>query len=112
MNTTDVEKHWSILRAFYRLNDADTLKLYLVIACTIHHNVEINVKIVILFNNKVTVKVLLYGAMFRFAPNPLAKSTFWSYLLCGLLRTFLPYISSQSFVQRFSTVSTRNKARE
>ncbi|KAK2192149.1 hypothetical protein NP493_37g03020 [Ridgeia piscesae] len=52
----------------------------------------------------------LGNARHCFDPNPLARSTVWTYLIGGFFRVFNPYISKQTHVQRYKTVNTAKEA--
>ncbi|KAI0234204.1 Sodium-coupled monocarboxylate transporter 1 [Lamellibrachia satsuma] len=46
----------------------------------------------------------------NFDPNPLERSTFFTYVVCGFFRVLNPYISSQVWVQRYGTLHTAKQA--
>ncbi|KAK2185126.1 hypothetical protein NP493_246g03057 [Ridgeia piscesae] len=48
--------------------------------------------------------------VWNFDPNPLARSTVWTYLIGGFFRVFNSYISTQVHVQRYKTVHTAKEA--
>ncbi|ELT90273.1 hypothetical protein CAPTEDRAFT_177302 [Capitella teleta] len=48
---------------------------------------------------------------FNFNPNPLVRSTFWSYVIGGFFRVLSPYSAEQYFIQRYCSAKSLKHAR-